>query len=70
MRRRDSKQTPTLAERLSRFARRGREQAQIMWPGKDRDDVLQKVRQAEAALQVEVPSGMWLESGVAQSPTW
>jgi hypothetical protein len=53
MRRRDSRQTPTLPERLSRFAQRGREQAQIMWPGKDRDDVLQKVRQAEAALQVD-----------------
>jgi hypothetical protein len=61
MRRRDSKQTPTLAERLSRFARRGREQAQIMWPGKDRDDVLQKVRQAEAALQVDG----WLRLPVA-----
>jgi len=37
----------TLSERLSQFAQRGRDQAERLRPGRDRDDVLQKVRQAE-----------------------
>lgn len=53
MRHRDFKRDLTLPERLSRFAQRGREQAQTMRPGKDRDHVLQKVKQAEAALEVD-----------------
>ena len=53
MRCRIFKQTLTLSERLSQFAQRGREQAQTMKPGKARDDVLQKVRQAEVAVHVD-----------------
>lgn len=53
MRRQYFKRVLPLSERLSQFARRGREQAQAMRPGKNREDVLQKVRQAEVALQVD-----------------
>jgi len=58
------KQTLTLSERLSQFAQRGREQAQAMPAGKDRDNILQKVRQAEVAVHVDE----WL-SGSATAPT-
>jgi hypothetical protein len=47
------KQILTLPERLLLFAQRGREQAQAMSAGKDRDNILQKVRQAEAAIDIE-----------------
>jgi hypothetical protein len=53
MRHRDFKQILTLPERLSLFAQRRREQAQAMSAGRDRDNILQKVRQAEAAIHIE-----------------
>ena len=46
------KQTLALSDRLSQFIQRGLEQAQAMSPGKDRGHALQKVRQAEVALEV------------------
>lgn len=46
-----------LSERLAQFIQRGREQAQAMPPGEGRDEVLQKVRQAEAAIELD----KWLE---------
>jgi len=46
------KQTLTLSDRLFQFIQRGLEQAQAMSPGKDREYALQKVRQAEVALEV------------------
>jgi len=58
------KQTLTLSERLSQFAQRGREQAQAMPVGKDRDNILQKVRQAEVAVHVDE----WLSCS-ATAPT-
>lgn len=53
MRRHDFKRVLPFSERLSQFAQRGREQAQAMRPSKNRDDILQKVRQTEVALQVD-----------------
>jgi hypothetical protein len=44
--------TLTLSDRLFQFIQRGLEQAQTMSPGKDREHALQKVRQAEVALEV------------------
>jgi hypothetical protein len=46
-------QRVTLSERLARFIQRGREQAQSMQPGEARDEVLQKVRQAESAIELD-----------------
>jgi hypothetical protein len=46
------KQTLTLSDRLFQFIQRGLEQAQAMSPGKDREHALQRVRQAEVALEV------------------
>jgi len=57
------KQTLALSDRLSQFIQRGLEQAQAMSPGKDREHALQKVRQAEVALQVDE----WLKLSPAES---
>ncbi|QIO31347.1 hypothetical protein [Bradyrhizobium sp. 1(2017)] len=54
-----------LSERLSQFAQRGRDQAEGLRPGKDRDDLLQKVRQAEVAIQIN----QWVSSRGLQAPT-
>lgn len=53
MRPRYFKHVLPLSERLSQFAQRGHKQAEGMSPGKDRDDMLQKVRQAEIAIHVD-----------------
>jgi hypothetical protein len=55
------KQTLTLSDRFFQFIKRGLEQAQAMSPGKDRDHALQKVRQAEVALQIDE----WLKLSAA-----
>jgi hypothetical protein len=55
------KQTLTLSDRLFQFMKRGLEQAHAMSPGKDREHALQKVRQAEVALQVDE----WLKLSAA-----
>ncbi|MCJ9702051.1 MULTISPECIES: hypothetical protein [unclassified Bradyrhizobium] len=56
---------PTLSERLFEFAQRGRDQAERLRPGTDRDDVLQKVRQAEMAIHVD----QWVSSPGLRAPT-
>ncbi|TGN89066.1 hypothetical protein EOW77_0009625 [Bradyrhizobium yuanmingense] len=55
----------TLSERLSQFARRGRDQAERLRPGKDRNDLLQKVRQAEVAIHIN----QWVSSPGLRAPT-
>jgi len=55
----------TLSDRLTQFARRGRDQAERLQPGKDRDDLLQKVRQAEVAIHIN----QWVSSPGLRAPT-
>ena len=55
------KQALSLSDRLFQFIQRGLEQAQAMSPGKDREHALQKVRQAEVALEVND----WLKMSAA-----
>jgi hypothetical protein len=55
---------PTLSERLDQFAQRAREQAEKLRPGKRRNNLLQKVRQAEMAIQVD----RWLSSTGLRAP--
>jgi hypothetical protein len=54
----------TLSERLSQFAQRGRDQAERMRPGKNRNDLLQKVRQAEVAIHIN----QWVSSPGLRAP--
>jgi hypothetical protein len=58
MQRRHFKQILTFPERLSERAQRLRKEAQTTPPGKNRDDLLQKVRQAETAAHIDE----WLTS--------
>jgi hypothetical protein len=51
--RRRFKQTTSLQERLTAFANDIREQAAIMPVGKDRDDLLERVRQADTAAHID-----------------
>jgi hypothetical protein len=51
-------------ERLEREARKIREAANAMRPGKERDDAIEKARQVEAAIHMED----WLKSPGLQPP--
>jgi hypothetical protein len=50
-RRRRFKQTLSLQDRIVEWAADVREQAKRMQPGQERDQLLQKLRQAEAAMR-------------------
>ena len=64
MLRRRFKQTHSLEERLSEQARRLREEAKLLPPGAEREAVLRKARQAEAAWYMTE----WLRSPGLQPP--
>jgi hypothetical protein len=49
LKRRRSKQTMSLHQRIIRFAEDTREQAAKLPPGLEKDDLLEKVRQADTA---------------------
>jgi len=51
--RRRLKQTVSLADRLARFAKEVGEKASSLPPGPARDELLNKVRQAETAIRLE-----------------
>ena len=63
-RRRRSKQTTTLAERLTQEATRMRDRATSLSPGPEQAELWRKVYQAEAALRIEA----WLASDGAHPP--
>jgi hypothetical protein len=50
MQRRHIKHTVTLEERLSELARQAREDVEKLPPGKERDGLIQKLRQIESAV--------------------
>ena len=54
-----------LSERLSQFAQRGRDQAERLRPGKDRNDLLQKVRQPAVAINIH----RWVSAQGLGGPT-
>lgn len=55
--RRRFKQTVSLEDRLSTFAKEVRERASRLPPGAAREDLMKKVRQAEAALRLDAWTG-------------
>ena len=54
----------TLQDRISEWANDVRQQAAAMPPGRDRDELLKKLRQAETAMHLKD----WAESPGLQSP--
>jgi hypothetical protein len=62
--RRRFKQVTTLQDRIVEWAREIRTQAATLPPGRDRDELLKKVRQAEAAMHLED----WASSPGLQPP--
>ena len=62
--RRRFKQTVTLEERLSAFAKEARERAMELPPGFERDDLLRRARQANTAMNVQE----WVSSPGLQPP--
>ncbi|SIO33171.1 hypothetical protein SAMN05443247_04048 [Bradyrhizobium erythrophlei] len=62
--RRRFKQTTTLDQRLSEQAERLRKEAQGTPPGVERDDLLRRARQAEAAAHMQE----WITSPGLRSP--
>ena len=64
IRRRRVKQTQTLRERLSVFARDIRAQASSLPAGQERDDLLKRARQADTASHIEE----WINSAGLQPP--
>jgi hypothetical protein len=63
-RRRRFKQVTTLQDRIVEWAKEVRAQAAKLPPGRDRDELLKKVRQAEAAMHLED----WANSPGLQPP--
>ena len=63
--RRRFKQTNTLHERLADEARRLREEARALAPGRRRELLLRRARQDETAMQIEA----WLRSPGLRTPT-
>lgn len=64
-RRRRIKHEVSFEERLARHARRLEEQAKTLPPGKERDDLMRRARQAETTLHLNE----WLNSPGLASPT-
>lgn len=65
LKRRRVKQTRTLTERLADEAVRLREEARALTPGRQREMLLRRARQNEAAMQIDA----WLHSPGLRSPT-
>jgi hypothetical protein len=65
MKRRRFRQTESLQDRLAAFAREAREQAAILPPGPDKEDLLKRARQAETASHIDE----WANSSGLQAPT-
>lgn len=65
LRRRRFKQTQSLQERLSAWAEEVRQKAAELPPGPERDALLKKLRQADAASHIEG----WVSSPGLQPPT-
>lgn len=65
LKRRRFKQTLSLKERLSSFANDLRKRADKLPPGPARDDLLDKVRQADTASHIDE----WANSAGLQPPT-
>ena len=59
-----SKHTTSLEERLAEEARRWREQAKLLPPGPERDELMRKANQADAACHLN----QWLASPALESP--
>lgn len=62
--RRRSKQTQSLQDRLASFAEEAREKAAVMPPCAERDDLLQRARRADAASHLDA----WINSPGLQPP--
>jgi hypothetical protein len=62
---RRGKSTMTLSERLLKFAQETRRTARSLPPGKERQILLKKARQTEAAANIE----QWLSSPGLKPPT-
>jgi hypothetical protein len=62
--RRRSKQPTSLQDRISDWASGVREEAAAMPPGRERDELLKKLRHAETAMHLKD----WAESPGLQSP--
>jgi hypothetical protein len=52
MKRRRFKQTTTLEDRLADMSRRAREDVETLAPGKERDGLIEKIREIEATLEL------------------
>jgi hypothetical protein len=63
--RRRFKQTTTLKERLMAFAEEVREQASMLPPGPEKDDLLKRASRADTAAHIDE----WVNSSGLQSPT-
>lgn len=64
LKRRRIKQTRSLEERLAEEAKRLREEAKLLPPGSDRENMLRKARQAETGSHVSE----WLRSPELKPP--
>ena len=64
LRRRRSKQSESLQDRLMKFAKEAREKASRLPPGSEREDMLRKARQADTASHMDD----WVNSLELQSP--
>jgi hypothetical protein len=64
LRRRRSKQSESLQDRLMKFAKDAREKASRLPPGSEREDMLRKARQADTASHMND----WINSLELQSP--
>lgn len=64
-RRRRFKQSQSLQERLQAFARDARAEASSLQPGAERDALLKRARQADAASHMDA----WISSAGLQAPT-
>jgi len=62
--RRRVKQDQSLQDRLTSFAKDARERAQLLPPGAEQEAMLEKARQAEAALRFS----RWVDSPSLQPP--
>ena len=63
--RRRFKQTETLQDRLAAFATQTRQEASVLPPGTERDELMKKARQADVASHIDE----WANSAGLQPPT-
>ena len=65
MQRRRFKNTLTFPDRLAKVAKRFREEAETKPPGPERDELIKKAHQADAAAHID----QWVSSPGLKSPT-